>query len=320
MPRTRIILDVDTGTDDALAIAYAVAHPELDLAAVTCVAGNTSLSQVVINTHKVLDAAGAPDVPVAAGAAKPLLEPTRAATHFHGLDGLGDLALPASARTPSPHGAIELLRRTIMESPEPVTLVGLAPQTNLALLISQHPEVIDNLARIVFMGGAVGMGNATAVAEFNVWHDPEAAAMVINSGLPITMYGLDVYFRLRIAEQLSTTWTTSPHPAIRMAGALLHRRRPLADGTQEHYTGMIGDAGALIMITNPNLFTTKTLPTQINLTGLGRGQTIVDQRTVAGEDLAHALQPQWPLVTVALDLDEQATADKFATVIEQLKT
>ena len=207
-----------------------------------------------------------------------------------------------------------------MESPEPVTLVGLAPQTNLALLISQHPEVIDNLDRIVFMGGAVGMGNATAVAEFNVWHDPEAAAMVINSGLPITMYGLDVYFRLRIAEQLSTTWTASPHPAIRMAGALLHRRRPLADGTQEHYTGMIGDAGALIMITNPNLFTTRTLPTQINLTGLGRGQTIVDQRTVAGEDLAHDLQPQWPLVTVALDLDEQATAHKFATVIEQLKT
>lgn len=314
MPRTRLILDVDTGTDDALAIMYAVAHPELEVAAISCVAGNTSLRQVVINTHKVLDTIDAPDIPVAAGAAKPLLEPARAATHFHGRDGLGDLALPMSSRVSSPDTAIELLRRTIIQSPEPITLVGLAPQTNLALLLTQHPEVTENLSKIIFMGGAVGMGNATAVAEFNVWHDPEAAAIVINSGVPVTMYGLDVFLRLRIDEAISTKWKGSPHPAVQMAGALLHRRRPLTDGTEEPYTGMIGDAGTLIMITNPDLFTTSTLPTQVNLSGIARGQTIVDQRQVVGEDEAHSLQGQWPKIEVALDLDEQPAAQHFAAV------
>ncbi len=112
-----IVLDVDTGTDDALAILYAVSHPDLDVLAISCVAGNSGLDQVVINTNKVLDAAGAPDIPVAAGARQPLIERARPEGAFHGVDGLGGIALPDSERQPRTESAVEMLREVIMRSP-----------------------------------------------------------------------------------------------------------------------------------------------------------------------------------------------------------
>src|SRR5699024_1519659 len=144
----------------------------------------------------VLDTAGVGDVPVGRGAERPLLAERRDARMVHGADGLGDTALGASVRSVSSDGAVAMLRERILDSPVPVTLVGLGPLTNLALLLRTHPEVLSNLERLLFMGGSTGTGNATALAEFNVWHDPEAAAIVVGSDLPVTvpvtMYGLDV--------------------------------------------------------------------------------------------------------------------------------
>ena len=134
-----VVLDVDTGVEDALALLLAVRHPALELRAVSCVAGNTHVDQVVANTLKVLDAAGAGDVPVARGAERPLLEPARDAHHVHGADGMADLGLPDSPRRPVDVHAVELLRRTILDSAEPVTLVTLAPMTNAALLLRTYP-------------------------------------------------------------------------------------------------------------------------------------------------------------------------------------
>lgn len=198
-----LILDVDTGVDDALALIAAVRHPDLDLLAVSCVTGNASLERVVDNTLRVLDAAGAPaGIPVAAGAERPLIAPPRSAGHVHGEDGLAGIVLPESSRVPDPAGAVGMLRRVILGHPQKVTIVALAPQTNLALLLRIHPEVADNIERIVFMGGSAAIGNATAVAEFNVWHDPEAAAIVLDAahelGIPLTMYGLDVFYDVRV--------------------------------------------------------------------------------------------------------------------------
>ena len=200
MPAHTVVMDVDTGTDDALAILYAVQHPEISIAAISCVAGNASLQQVVTNTHKVLDAAGAPEIPVAAGATKPLIERTRQEGHFHGEDGLGGIVLPQTRRRPSELTAVELLRQQIVGAETAVTLVCLAPQTNVAMLLTQHPEVADHLERILFMGGSASTGNITAVAEFNVCQDPEAATCVIESGIPVTMYGLDVFTRLTVDQ------------------------------------------------------------------------------------------------------------------------
>jgi pyrimidine-specific ribonucleoside hydrolase len=184
-----VIIDCDTGVDDALALLLAVRHPALDLRAVTCVAGNTDVDGVVRNTLTVLELAGAPGVPVARGAERPLIEAVRTARHVHGRDGMGDLGLPAPARTPVDVDAVTLLRREILAAPRPVTLIPTAPATNIALLLRTHPEVTRNIERIVFMGGAVATGNATPVAEFNVWHDPEATAIMLTAGVPITMYG-----------------------------------------------------------------------------------------------------------------------------------
>ncbi len=230
-----VIIDCDTGVDDALALLLAVRHPALDLRAVTCVAGNTDVDGVVRNTLTVLELAGAPDIPVARGAARPLIEPARSARHVHGADGMGDLGLPAPTRAPAAEDAVTLLRREILASPRPVTLIPTAPLTNIALLLRTHPEVTGNIERIVFMGGAVATGNATPVAEFNVWHDPEAAAVLLTAGVPITMYGLDVFTRVVVPGADVRRLRDSAEPGTRLAGELLaHRpsagRRPRRRG------------------------------------------------------------------------------------------
>ena len=311
-----IVMDVDTGTDDALALLYAVQHPDITVAGISCVAGNASVEQVVANTHKTLDAAGAPDIPVAAGAVKPLIERAQQEEHFHGVDGLAGIVLPATRRAASTLTAVELLRQQIVGAQGKVTLVALAPQTNVAMLLTLHPEVADHLERILFMGGSAGTGNITAVAEFNVWQDPEAATCVLESGIPVTMYGLDVFNRLVVDEGHAHRYAASEHPAQRLAGELLLRRGARADGRSDQaYVGAIGDAGALVYLTHPELFSTASHPVRVNLAGLGRGQTIVDRRPIAQDAEALGRDP-WRTIEVVLDLDPARAARAFTDVVD----
>ncbi|SEM87226.1 nucleoside hydrolase [Cryobacterium luteum] len=298
-----VILDVDTGVDDALAILFALAHPGINVLGISCVAGNASLERVVENTLRILDVADAPPVPVAAGASRPLLEPARSAAHVHGESGLGTLKLAATDRQAESISSIELMHRLIQASPHPVTLVGLAPQTNLALLLRQYPDVVDNIERIVFMGGSTTVGNATAVAEFNVWHDPEAAAIVLDSGVPTFMYGLDVFNQVAIPEPVAAALVRSDSPLAHVVGLLLSNRVALGSGRNAAYTGLIGDAGAICALVDPDALTTAMLPLRIQLSGYGRGQTLVDQRIHPGEDIVHGLAGDWEAAEVALDVD-----------------
>jgi inosine-uridine nucleoside N-ribohydrolase len=310
-----ILLDVDTGTDDALAILYAVRHPELKVLGISCVAGNAGIDRVVRNTLKVLEAAGTDeDIPVARGAAQPLVERARPKGAFHGEDGLGGVVLPEPAYPPSPLSAVEMLRQQIDESPEPVTVVGLAPQTNLALLLTLYPDVLGNVERIVFMGGSASVGNITAVAEFNVWQDPEAATCVIESPVATAMYGLDVFTRLAVDRTTADRFSASEDPGVRATGELLYRRGARSDRLGHDYVGLIGDAGALVYLTDPDLFRTGTFPVRVNLSGIGRGQTIVDQRPVAPDAGAGTSDP-WPRVEVVLDADLESAAARFVAVI-----
>jgi pyrimidine-specific ribonucleoside hydrolase len=311
-----VIIDCDTGVDDALALLFAVRHPGIDLRAVTCVAGNTDVDGVVRNTLTVLEQAGAGDIPVARGAARPLIEPVRTAQHVHGLDGMGDLGLPAPTRVAVDVDAVTLLRREILASPTPVTLIPTAPLTNIALLLRTHPDVVRNIERIVFMGGAVATGNATPVAEFNVWHDPEAAAVLLTAGVPITMYGLDVFERVIVPAADVQRLRGSSEPSLRMAGELLAHRDPATSGDPTP-TGGLGDAGAVCAVVDPEGLTTELLPVEVSLApGPTRGQTVVDRRRRPGESEIHEGEREVTLVDVGLDVDVERYVKLWLTAVE----
>lgn len=304
-----VLLDVDTGVDDALALLFAVRHPDLDVRAVTCVAGNTTVDQVVRNTLTILEAVGAQTVPVGRGAERPLLEPPRDASHVHGQDGLGDIGLPMSSLHPADVHAVELMRQQILDSATPVTMIALAPLTNIALLLRTHPEVVANIERLVVMGGSASIGNATPVAEFNVWHDPEAAAIALGSGLPVTLYGLDVFYQVAITGDEAAKLAASADSGASLAGRLLVGQ--VADKRPEHRIPLgaatIGDAGAVCAVAEPDGLVTEELPVQVCLEGQEtRGQTVVDRRSRPGEaDLAG--RRSGPVVEVALAVD----ADRY---------
>ncbi|SNX62621.1 pyrimidine-specific ribonucleoside hydrolase [Streptomyces sp. TLI_55] len=311
-----VIIDCDTGVDDALALLFAVRHPGLDVRAITCVAGNTDVDGVVRNTLTVLETAGAGDIPVARGAERPLIEPVRTASHVHGQDGMGDLGLPAPTRRPVDLDAVALLRREILASPRPVTLIPTAPLTNIALLLRTHPEVTRNIERIVFMGGAVEVGNATPVAEFNVWHDPEAAAILLTAGVPITMYGLDVFRRVIVPAADVQRLRASSDPRLRLAGELLAHRDPATSGDPTP-TGGLGDAGAVCAVADPGGLTTSLLPVEVSLApGPTRGQTIVDRRPRPGEAEIHGGERELRLVDVALDVDVERYVKLWLGAVE----
>ncbi|CAM5514474.1 nucleoside hydrolase [Streptomyces canus] len=311
-----VIIDCDTGVDDALALLFAVRHPGIDLRAVTCVAGNTDVDGVVRNTLTVLEQAGAGDIPVARGAARPLIEPVRTAQHVHGLDGMGDLGLPAPTRVAVDVDAVTLLRREILASPRPVTLIPTAPLTNIALLLRTHPDVVRNIERIVFMGGAVATGNATPVAEFNVWHDPEAAAVLLTAGVPITMYGLDVFERVVVPAADVQRLRASSEPSLRMAGELLAHRDPATSGDPTP-TGGLGDAGAVCAVVDPDGLTTELLPVEVSLApGPTRGQTVVDRRRRPGEAEIHEGEREVTLVDVGLGVDVERYVKLWLTAVE----
>ena len=196
-----VILDCDPGHDDAIALILALASPELKVLAVTTSAGNQTPDKTLNNALRILTLLGRDDIPVAAGAPKPLARELIIADNVHGESGLDGPKLPDPAFAPQAMTGIELMARCLRESPEPVTLVPTGPLTNIALLLAAHPELKPKIARIVLMGGAAGAGNWTPAAEFNIYVDPEAADMVFKSGIPITMCGLDVTHEAQVMDE-----------------------------------------------------------------------------------------------------------------------
>lgn len=311
--RRPVILDVDTGIDDACALLLAALHERLDLRAVTCVGGNAPLDQVVSNTLAVLHTAGRDDVPVAAGADRPLLAEPHDARHVHGSDGMGDLGWPRSPHQPDVRHAVELLRdvlRAAAGQGERVSLVPLAPLTNVALLLRTYPDVAAGIEEICFMGGAANVGNATASAEFNVFHDPEAAAVVIDAcadlDIAIRMYGLDVFYRpLVTRDQAERLIALDPEGPAGLGGRLIRFQCERFEAD----SGTIGDAGAVCAVIDPSGLRTEPLPVRVELGGTwSRGRTVVDRRDWGG-DLAHDPHGQaLTRVDVALEVDAEGYA------------
>jgi purine nucleosidase len=186
------VLDCDPGHDDAVAILLAAASPALDLRAITTVAGNGTLDKVTLNARKVCTLAGIRDVPIAAGADRPLRRALETAAHVHGESALDGPALPEPGVPLDPRPADELIAAVAAEADEPLTLIAVGPLTNVALALDRHPDLGPRLREIVVMGGSTGRGNHTPYAEFNIYVDPEAAERVFDSGVPISMVGLNL--------------------------------------------------------------------------------------------------------------------------------
>jgi pyrimidine-specific ribonucleoside hydrolase len=282
---TRIILDCDPGHDDAVAILLALASPELEVIGITTVGGNATLEHVTENALRVLALARRPDIPVAAGASHPLIGPLRTAAHVHGESGLAGADLPVPVSEPLAEDAVAFIVRQLEVAAEPLTLVPTGPLTNIGLLLRERPDLASRIARICLMGGAIGEGNITPSAEFNIWVDPEAADLVFRSGVPITMIGLDVTHKAIFLDGERLAMAAAGGRASKTMADLLgyyqgfHRRVYGWNG------GPIHDAVAVAAVAHPGLVETAHRNVTIELTGEHtRGRTVVDMREVTGRE------------------------------------
>jgi inosine-uridine nucleoside N-ribohydrolase len=273
-----VLLDCDPGHDDAIALLLTLASPELDLVGVTTVAGNQTLEKTTANAIRVLDFVGRDDIPVAAGADGPLLRDPFVAAYVHGETGLDGPDLPPPGREPQAEHAVEFLAERVAGT----TLVAVGPLTNVALLLTLHPEARPD--RLVLMGGSIGLGNVTPAAEFNIWADPEAAARVFASGLELTMIGLDVTHQALLmdddAERLRASGRTG-----RMVAELYDFFARFHAETYGFEGAPIHDAVAVAHVFRPGLVETKHCHVAIDCASeLNRGRTVVDLWRRTGEE------------------------------------
>lgn len=272
MSKRPIIIDTDPGIDDALALAIALFSEELDVRLITTVAGNVSLENVTQNTLRLLNFFGK-DVPVAMGAAQPLIAEFVDASNVHGKTGMEGYNFPEpKTELLLKEHAVNAMRRVIMESPEPVTLVPIATLTNIALLLAMYPEVCTNIREIVMMGGSASRGNKGVMSEFNVATDPEAAQMVFQSGLPIVMAGLDVGLKALVLPQDSEEIKEMGKVGD-MAYHLFKRYR----GGSFHTGLKMYDSCAIAYLLCPQLYTMEAAYVGVELNGtMTTGCTVVD--------------------------------------------
>ena len=292
---TTIILDCDPGIDDALAIAFAAGSPEIELAGLTTVAGNVELAKTTANALAVASFVGLGSVPVTAGCGTPLLRPALHAGHVHGESGLGGAVLPAPGRSAEGGHAIDYIIETAAAAPGEITLVATGPLTNIALAVRREPRLADWVKDFVIMGGSAGRGNVTPAAEYNIWADPEAAAVVFRAGWTVTMLGLDVTMRTgataavqRRMGDLGPLGTELLVPALEQYWSVTEPGGP-----------PVHDVCAVAWVARPDLFGLVPARVQIETAGqLTAGMTVTDFEIPGEVDGGNAL--------VAMNIDVEA--------------
>lgn len=298
-----IIIDTDPGIDDAAAISFALNHPEFDLKMISTVNGNVGIEKTTANALKIKRFFNS-DVPVHRGASQPLLSAIVDASEVHGESGMEGYTFPEinESDLDSTH-AVEAMRDVLLKSETPITLIPIGPLTNIALLLMTYPEVKAYIKEIVLMGGSASRGNVTPLAEFNIYCDPEAAQIVFNSGLPITMIGLDV------ARSSSLTHETiNELKSINETGKMLHQ-------LFKHYRGddfekgiNVYDAYTLLYLLHPAHFVVREADVQIETDGkLTKGASVVDFKS------------QFPNTTVVMSVQANIFKQMFIDALKYCK-
>lgn len=301
-----VIMDVDTGIDDAVAILVAMASPKIDIKGITVVAGNQTLDKTLYNTLSVVEYFGRSDIPVAAGCSRPLVKELYADPATHGESGLGTAKLPHPAMKPHSLDAISFIKETLEKSEEKITLVPVGPLTNIALLLSCYPHIKEKIDRIVMMGGGAFEGNMNAVCEFNIFTDPEAAQIVFDSGIEIVMCGLDItmksYTTKEDIQRIKATGTKAGDFCAE-AFALYYDRyvnNSRLPGCAVH------DAVAITYLLYPEWIKTERANVKVDIDGVETyGQTVCDFRANRDKSRDNAL--------VCLDIDRE----KFIGLLEE---
>jgi inosine-uridine nucleoside N-ribohydrolase len=305
-----VLFDCDPGYDDVIALMLALASPELEVLGITTVDGNQPVAETTENALRVVELL-ARDIPVAAGANRPLVRelPFRRPPGTGDADVRRDIpGLPPATRRAVDEHAVDLLARVLLAADEPVTLVPLGPLTNVALLLARYPDAAARIGRMVLMGGAIGEGNATTAAEFNIWVDPEAAQRVFSSGIDLTMVGLDVTYRA-IVSPAGLEELRGPGRAGGVVAAILDAFPPFRRYAWYPRGHPVHDAVAVAELVSPGLLTTEHLNVVVECSSeLSRGRTVVDRRGHSGRK---------PNAHVAVDVD---TAAFVRLLIERVRT
>lgn len=272
MTATRLILDVDTGVDDALALGYATHRDDIDLLAVTTLAGNIDVINATENTRRVMQFIGAETVPIHQGASRPIARPHRDAAHYHGQNGLGDAALPASTIVLGPDRGPAAIIRLARQFPGEVVLVAVGPLTNLAIALNVFPELAMTLKRLVIMGGAYQVpGNVTPHAEFNIWADPESAQQVFATKFTEAIaVGLDVSHQTMLLRSSWKEATTMDTPLANLMNHVCHRS--FAVRGQSDFP--LHDPLATAVAVDPTIVTCERATIEVVGSGAEEGRTV----------------------------------------------
>jgi purine nucleosidase len=308
----QVIIDTDPGTDDALAILLALNSPELDVKAITVVPGNVTSQQGLENALKLVSLAGRCDIPVAGGAQHPLNQKLITAEFWHGRNGLANIQLPAAKCRAAAQFGPDLIIELVHKFPHQITLVPIGPETNIALALSKDPSIANLVRDVVIMGGSISGGNVNAVAEANIYGDPEAAQIVFNAGWPITMVGLDVGGRTLFTRKHLVRLQGTRGPENDFAASLLQFLIDLSEKWGSPGAPMY-DPLAVGVTIDPTLVKTQDMHVDIETRGqFTRGETVGNRHNTVERNIPHGdhlwvetVEHVQPNARVALEIDAE---------------
>lgn len=306
-----VIIDCDPGHDDVFAIWLAGGNPDIDLRAITTVGGNGYLKYTTLNARIACTVAGIDGVPIAAGADRPLVRELHPAAHIHGENALGGPVLPEPTVPLDERSAVDLIADTLLASEEPIVLIPTGPLTNIAHLVQQRPDVLDRVKEIVWMGGSTGRGNHTPYAEFNAWVDPEAIDVVLKSGIPFTMVGLNITHQALITKDVIARIGAIGNETAEFGVELLKFFCSTYDAWEDMPEGPLHDPITVALVAFPAVVQSVRSHMDVELEGtFTAGATCVD---------LHDMQKLEHNVTIATVLDVDKYWDLIADAVATLK-